>query len=100
MSFKGLDAKADAWNSHPAAARNGANVVLHHLGGPTIKEMTALVSELKELGAKHVVVEGDISVPEVSKLVSNRSFVVSCYQDTSDWVAGPAWGHKKLHTAG
>ena len=65
-----------------AAAKNGANVVLHHLGGPTIKEMSQVVSELEKIGGKHVVVEGDISDPEVSKLVSN---LISQLKRNASW---------------
>ncbi|ORX38851.1 putative glucose 1-dehydrogenase [Kockovaella imperatae] len=55
------------------AAKNGANVVLHHLGSPTSKEMSETVSQLETIGAKFVVIEGDISDPEVSKLIVKRA---------------------------
>ncbi|KAK1923417.1 glucose 1-dehydrogenase [Papiliotrema laurentii] len=52
-----------------AAARNGASLVLHHLGGPTEKEMREVEEKVKELGAKVVIVAGDISEQSTSTLI-------------------------------
>lgn len=53
-----------------AAAKNGASLVLHHLGQPTAKEMAEVEGEVKKLGAKSVVVEGDISEQATGRKVS------------------------------
>jgi L-rhamnose 1-dehydrogenase len=53
-----------------AAAKNGASLVLHHLGQPTAKEMTEVEGEVRKLGAKSVVVEGDISEQATGQKVS------------------------------
>ena len=53
-----------------AAAKNGARLVLHHLGGPTATEMSEVEERVKEIGAKYVVVEGDISDNATSTKVS------------------------------
>lgn len=53
-----------------AAAKNGAQLVLHHLGGPTANEMKEVEDKVKEAGGKVVVVEGDISETSTASLVS------------------------------
>jgi len=53
-----------------AAAKNGAQLVLHHLGAPTSSEMKEVEDKVKEIGGKVVVVEGDISETSTASLVS------------------------------
>ena len=43
--------------------------MLHHLGEPTEKEMREVEEKVKELGAKVVIVAGDISEQSTSTLV-------------------------------
>ena len=62
---------------YKAAARNGANVVIHHLGAPTDAEAISLQEELTKLGAKSLVVEGDISDPATSAMVSLAKLALS-----------------------
>jgi L-rhamnose 1-dehydrogenase len=52
-----------------AAAKNGANLVLHHLGGPTANEAKEVEEAVKAAGAKVAVVEGDIAQQETSTKV-------------------------------
>ncbi|GFZ46648.1 L-rhamnose-1-dehydrogenase, partial [Saitozyma sp. JCM 24511] len=44
-----------------ACARNGADIVLHHLGAATRAEAEAVRQEIEDLGRRCVLVEGDIS---------------------------------------
>ena len=55
-----------------AVVQNGANVVLHHLGAPTSKEMAEVVDEIKKLGGRCAEVEGDISEQDTANLVRLR----------------------------
>ncbi|OWZ56686.1 glucose 1-dehydrogenase [Cryptococcus neoformans var. grubii Br795] len=43
------------------AAKNGANVVLHHLGDSTARDIAQVQEECEQAGAKTVVVPGDIA---------------------------------------
>ncbi|WWD16249.1 hypothetical protein CI109_100675 [Kwoniella shandongensis] len=51
------------------AARNGANVVLHHLGESTASDIAAVESECSKAGAKTVVVPGDIAEPATASAI-------------------------------
>ncbi|ORY31048.1 putative glucose 1-dehydrogenase [Naematelia encephala] len=54
------------------AAKNGANVVLHHLGDSTLDDVTEVKSHVEAAGMKAIVVAGDISDPETAtKIVSS-----------------------------
>jgi hypothetical protein len=54
-----------------AAARNGAKVVLHHLGDSTQKDVDAVAAEIDVIGSKSVIVGGDISDPETAQAVGS-----------------------------
>ena len=56
-----------------AAASQGANLVLHHLGAPTAHQAEEVRSEVESRGAKAIVVEGDVADLETSELVSRVS---------------------------
>lgn len=56
-----------------AAARNGANVLIHHLGNSTRDDASQVATSCQGLGAKVVLVEGDISAPDTADKVSCRS---------------------------
>ncbi|WVR05476.1 hypothetical protein IAU60_002492 [Kwoniella sp. DSM 27419] len=51
------------------AAKNGANVVLHHLGEPTLKDIQAVQAECEKHGAKTVIVGGDIADPKTATAI-------------------------------
>lgn len=51
-------------------AKNGANMVLHHLGDSTLSDVKELEKECAAAGAKTVVVAGDISNEQTAKDVS------------------------------
>ena len=55
------------------AAKNGANLVLHHLGPSTLAEITEVERECQASGAKTTIVGGDISDPNTAQAVSCRS---------------------------
>ncbi|WVO14154.1 hypothetical protein L204_101785 [Cryptococcus depauperatus] len=53
------------------AAENGADVILHHLGESTASDIAQVQSECHKVGARTVVVSGDISEPKTaSNIVS------------------------------
>ncbi|WRT67479.1 uncharacterized protein IL334_004451 [Kwoniella shivajii] len=51
------------------AARNGANVILHHLGDSTRKDIEGVEAECSRLGAKTVIVPGDIAEPSTASAI-------------------------------
>lgn len=56
------------------AARNGANLILHHLGESTQSDINEVEKACKALGAKTVVVPGDIAEQETASAVSVALF--------------------------
>lgn len=57
-------------HTRAACARNGADVVLHHLGAATRAEAEAVRHEIEGMGRRCVLVEGDISEVATSDAVS------------------------------
>lgn len=51
------------------AAKNGANLVLHHLGPSTLAEITEVERECQASGAKTTIVGGDISDPNTAQAI-------------------------------
>lgn len=86
-----------------AAAKNGANLLLHHLGTPTAKEMKVVEAEVKKIGAKVKVVEGDISENSTSTSVSLRSnsYIIPCHRITDSTLldrsrcSGHIWSNRR-----
>jgi hypothetical protein len=60
-----------------ASARNGANIVLHHLGVSTRVEAEEVQKEIQRLGRRCVLVEGDISEVATSESVSTARYWTS-----------------------
>jgi L-rhamnose 1-dehydrogenase len=54
----------------PGAARNGANLILHHLGDSTQADIQDVERACRDLGAKTVIVPGDIANQETASAVS------------------------------
>lgn len=56
----------------PGCAKNGANMVLHHLGDSTLSDIKEVEKECVAAGAKTVIVGGDISNEKTATDVSDR----------------------------
>ncbi|WWC89677.1 uncharacterized protein L201_004602 [Kwoniella dendrophila CBS 6074] len=54
------------------AAQNGANVILHHLGESTRKDIENVEKECQKAGAETVIVAGDIASPETATAIVNE----------------------------
>lgn len=57
-------------DSGVGAARNGANLILHHLGESTQSDIQEVEKACRDLGAKTVIVPGDIASQETASAVS------------------------------
>jgi hypothetical protein len=53
-----------------AAAKHGANIVLHHLGSSTEEQALVVQHTIQQLGRKCLLVSGDIAIPVTAKDVS------------------------------
>ncbi|WWD01066.1 hypothetical protein V866_008004 [Kwoniella sp. B9012] len=51
------------------AAKNGANVILHHLGDSTRKDIEGVEAECSKFGAKTVIVPGDIALESTATAI-------------------------------
>jgi hypothetical protein len=64
------------------AARNGANLILHHLGESTQLDIEEVEKACKDQGAKTVIVAGDIANQETAVAVSPLVWLSLMYRSS------------------